>query len=126
MPMLRVLVVDDYPDSAETACALLAMLGHDCRFATSGAKALEEAAQFLPDVAILDIGLPVMDGYELAERIRAQLGDAAPELVALTGYGQPSDRDRSARAGFALHLVKPVDLQGLLRYLRGDQRGGVA
>jgi CheY-like chemotaxis protein len=69
---------------------------------------------FHADVAILDIGLPVMDGYELAGRIRAELGEAGPRLIALTGYGQDSDRARAKAAGFAEHLTKPVDVGCLL------------
>ena len=122
MPMLRVLVVDDYPDSAETACALLAMLGHDCRFATSGAEALEEAAQILPDVAILDIGLPDLSGFDLARELR-KLYDGRPLfLAALTGWGQPSDRAKAFAAGFDHHVLKPASRDKLATLVTLAQR----
>jgi PAS domain S-box-containing protein len=113
----RVLVVDDNDDALELLGEVLRTQGHEVKTATDGASALTIVRQMQPDVAILDIGLPVMDGYELAERIRAELGERAPRLIALTGYGQQTDRARSERAGFAAHLVKPVDLELLHRYL---------
>jgi two-component system CheB/CheR fusion protein len=105
----RVLVVDDYPDSAETTCTLLAMLGHDCRFAVCGKDALVEAAQFEPDVAILDIGLPDVSGFELARELRKQLAGRPLYLAAVTGWGQPEDRARAFAAGFDQHFLKPAD-----------------
>ena len=105
----RVLVVDDNEDALELVSEVLRTFGHDVRTAADGAAALHMVRHFKPEVAILDIGLPVMDGYELAERIRSELGDGAPRLIALTGYGQPTDRVRSRQAGFASHLVKPID-----------------
>src|SRR5690606_12680892 len=87
--------------------------GHDARVAYDGAAALEVLAGFDPDVIILDIGLPVMDGYEVARHIRGDPRHAGVQLVALTGYGQPSDVARSKEAGFDEHLVKPVDLDVL-------------
>jgi CheY-like chemotaxis protein len=105
----RVLVVDDYPDSAETTCALLAMLGHDCRFATCGNDALAEARRFDLDVAILDIGLPDLSGFELARRLRTQFAGKPLFLAAVTGWGQPEDRAKAFAAGFNHHVLKPAD-----------------
>ncbi|HWE29386.1 MAG TPA: ATP-binding protein, partial [Polyangia bacterium] len=113
-PARRVLIVDDNEDALELLAEMLRMFGHDVRTANDGAATLHLLQHFKPDIAILDIGLPVMDGYELAERIRADLGDDAPRLIALTGYGQQTDRARSQRAGFAAHLVKPIEAK-LLR-----------
>lgn len=107
----RVLVVDDNRDAAETLAEALASRGFDARTAFDGPSALALATSFTPDVALLDIGLPVMDGYELGRRLREMPGLSAVELVAVTGYGQDSDRQRSAAVGFREHLVKPVDLR---------------
>ena len=110
---MRVLVVDDNLDAAEMLAEWLGAIGHGVRVAADGPTALEIAAEFKPDVALLDIGLPVMDGYEVARRLREQPGCAKIRLIALTGYGQESDHDRSRRAGFEDHLVKPVDLDAI-------------
>jgi signal transduction histidine kinase len=109
----RILVVDDNEDAAELLAASLEAVGHTVRVAHDGPAALEVAAELVPDVALLDIGLPVMDGYELARRIHAEPSLADVRLVALTGYGQEADRRRSERAGFAAHLVKPVHVEHL-------------
>jgi PAS domain S-box-containing protein len=114
----RVLVVDDNEDAAELLAQALSMRGYEVRAAFSAPDALRVLWEFVPDAAVLDIGLPVMDGYELATRIREELGDRPLALVALTGYGQEAERKRSARAGFHAHLVKPVDLAELDRCLR--------
>jgi signal transduction histidine kinase/CheY-like chemotaxis protein len=113
----RLLLVDDNVDAAEMLSVLLECAGHETVIAHDGPEALEMLTRFRPQVAILDLGLPVMDGYELAQRIRsAAEGDQpAPVLVALTGYGQATDRARTRQAGFAAHLVKPVDVSELLR-----------
>ncbi len=110
---MRVLVVDDNLDAAEMLAEWLSAIGHSVRVAADGPTALEIAADFKPDVALLDIGLPVMDGYEVARRLRELPGCARTRLIALTGYGQESDHDRSRRAGFEDHLVKPVDLDAI-------------
>ncbi|HEY0710291.1 MAG TPA: ATP-binding protein [Polyangia bacterium] len=116
----RILIVDDNVDAADMMGEALADFGHQTYVAYDGATALAAAAQFAPDLALLDIGLPVMDGFELARRLRS---DAGPErklrLIALTGYGQESDRRKTAAAGFDAHLVKPVDLSALARVIRG-------
>ncbi len=96
---------------------LLADAGHEVRVAHDPSQALSLADAFRPQIAILDIGLPVMDGYTLGRELRIRLGDAAPILVALTGYGQDQDKRRSAKAGFAMHLVKPVDAETLVHLL---------
>jgi signal transduction histidine kinase len=115
----RVLVVDDNRDAAEMIADLLRTFGHQVRIAHDGPQALQALGSFPAEVALLDIGLPVMDGLELARRIRAR-GDPQVRLVALTGYGQPKDRQRTAEAGFDLHLTKPTMIDDLLRALRAD------
>jgi signal transduction histidine kinase/DNA-binding response OmpR family regulator len=105
----RVLVVDDHVDAAESLAQLLRMAGHEVHVAHSASAALEQCAVFEPEVVFLDIGLPGMDGYAVARRIRAEHGPDRPLLVALTGYGQDEDRKRSLDAGFDQHLVKPAD-----------------
>ncbi len=123
VPARRVLVVDDNVDAASSLATLLQLNGHQVRMAHDGATALEMAMTEPPEVAILDIGLPVLNGFDVARRLRQQRGGAAtPLLVALTGWGQPEDRRRSYEAGFDAHLVKPVApsaLDDLLRSLSG-------
>jgi len=104
----RVLVVDDNADAAELLADALRKAGHDVRVATDGPAALRELRMFPADVAILDLGLPVMDGYELAARIQTDHAARVPKLVALTGYAQREDRERTHAAGFRVHFVKPV------------------
>lgn len=106
----RLLLVDDNEEGVGLLALWLAKRGHDVRVAFEPRSALAIAREFRPDVAILDIGLPGMDGYQLAAALRAQRPEAPMRMIALTGYGQPADRSRSAGAGFAVHLVKPVDL----------------
>lgn len=113
----RVLVVDDNDDAATMLALALERRGFDVRIAHDGREALGVASEFDPEIAVLDIGLPEMDGYELAERMREEHHDHPLKLIALTGYGQPSDHERSAKAGFSAHLVKPVDLAQLERCL---------
>lgn len=108
-PGCRVLLADDNRDAAESLAMLLQMAGHEVRIAHDGVAAVELAAQFRPDVALLDIGMPGLDGYAVARTIRAQPWGTAPHLVALTGWGQEEDRRRSREAGFDEHLTKPVD-----------------
>ena len=105
----KILVVDDNEDAATMLGDALEQLGYEVAVAYDGPSALRIAAAFVPDVALLDLGLPVMDGFELAERLREQQPPTKrAHLVAVTGYGQDSDRQRSTRAGFERHLVKPV------------------
>ena len=114
----RILIVDDNVDAAEMLAEVLSSLGHQTRVAFDGAAGLDAAAGFAPDIAFLDIGLPAMDGYELARKMRAELHIPELRLVALTGYGQESDRQRSKAAGFDIHLVKPIDLEAVETTLR--------
>jgi signal transduction histidine kinase len=109
----RILIVDDNEDGAEMLAAGLDWVGHTTRTAYDGPTALEVAKEFQPEVALLDIGLPGMNGYELATRIREMFGERAPLLVAVTGYGQADDRAQARAAGFARHFVKPVDIRKL-------------
>jgi K+-sensing histidine kinase KdpD/CheY-like chemotaxis protein len=108
LPAYRVLVVDDNEDAAESLAEVLRIEGWRVAVAHDGPMALSMLDELKPDVAILDIGLPIMDGYELAKRIRERLGPRAPRLIAVTGYGQERDRTASRAAGFERHLVKPV------------------
>jgi CheY-like chemotaxis protein/anti-sigma regulatory factor (Ser/Thr protein kinase) len=104
----KVLVVDDHADGTEALTLLLRALGHETRSSINGPSALEVAKSFVPDVVLLDIGLPGMDGYEVARRIRRLLKEKSPLLVAMTGYGQEKDKKQAYAAGFDLHLTKPV------------------
>jgi CheY-like chemotaxis protein len=110
----RVLVVDDNEDAVELMAEMLRTLGFEVQVALDPVAALALARDFQPEVAVLDIGLPVMDGYELATRLRELLGGRPCRLIALTGYGQHHDRVRSGQAGFDAHLVKPVDMDTLV------------
>jgi CheY-like chemotaxis protein len=110
----RVLVVDDNDDAAQAIAALLELEGHGVRTAASAREALDVIAEFAPDVAFLDIGLPDLNGYELAVAIRASPRFAKMRLVALTGYGRGPDQERATQAGFDKHLVKPAELDALL------------
>jgi CheY-like chemotaxis protein len=110
---LRVLVVDDNADAAFMLSEALAQAGHQTAIAHDGPEALEVAARFSPHVALLDIGLPVMDGFELARQIRSNDQLPHARLVAVTGYGQEHDRQRTQAAGFDAHLVKPVDIDAM-------------
>jgi signal transduction histidine kinase len=110
---VRVLVVDDNQDSAEMLAEALELLGCQTLVAHDGVETIRVASDFQPQVALLDIGLPVMDGYELADRLRRAPGGEHLRLVAVTGYGQESDRIRAEQAGFDAHLVKPVALDAV-------------
>jgi CheY-like chemotaxis protein len=105
----RVLIVDDNRDSADTAGLLLTALGCQVRTAYTGQAALREAEAFRPEMVLLDLSMPAMDGYETCRRIRAHDWGQAIFIVALSGWDRKEDRDRSARAGFDRHLTKPVD-----------------
>ena len=119
----RVLVVDDGIGAAKMLQLLVSRLGpHVVEIAHDGPSALETAERFEPDLVLLDIGLPVMDGYEVARRLRENLAHQGVTLVALTGYSGDEDRDRSAAAGFNAHVVKPIDLETLKRLLTCPKR----
>ena len=113
-----VLIVEDNPDARETLRRMLELDGHRVRVAPDGLSALEVARESMPEVALIDLGLPQMDGYELAREIRRLDGARRPYLVAVTGYGLPDDRARTRAAGFDLHLTKPVDAEDLADVLK--------
>ena len=111
----RILVVDDNRDGADTLAEFLTSLGHETTCAYDGPQALSAAARFRPEIVLLDIGLPVMDGFEVARRLRES--EDPPKLIAITGYGQHADRVRTQDAGFDVHLVKPIDVSSLHGFL---------
>lgn len=113
----RILVVDDNTDAADSLAMLLRMSGHEVYTAHDGIQGVEAAAKYQPEVILLDIGLPKLDGYAAARRIRQQPQNAGVVLVALTGWGQEEDRRRSDEAGYDVHMVKPVDIAALSRLL---------
>ena len=115
----RILVVDDHRDSARTLASLLRLMDNDVRVAHDGGEAVEVAEAYRPEVILLDIGMPVMNGYEVAAAIREQPWGAAVIIIALTGWGQDRDRRRAGDVGFDHHLVKPVDLADLEDILAG-------
>jgi signal transduction histidine kinase len=117
LPARRVLVVDDNEDAAATLGEFLTGLGAEVRVAHSGAQALDAAGVFCPDVVLLDIGMPDMDGYEVARRLRATPPCAKTLIIALTGWGQDQDRRQSRAAGFDHHIVKPPDLPRLVKLI---------
>ena len=117
MPSRRILIVDDSRDGGESLATLLRVLGAEIALAHSGRTALECVETFRPDVVLLDIGMPGMDGYEVARRIRANPANRHISLIALTGWGQDEDRRRSVAAGFNHHLVKPADIEELRQLL---------
>jgi signal transduction histidine kinase/CheY-like chemotaxis protein len=111
----RVLIVDDNVDAADVLAVALSHIGYETATAQDGPSALDVANRFDPDVALLDIGLPVMDGYELARSLRGSRKSARIRLVAITGYGQEEDRRRAREAGFDAHLVKPIMIEAVVR-----------
>jgi DNA-binding response OmpR family regulator len=116
---LRVLVVEDCADSATMLAMVLRLAGHEPRTAGDAQEALAMAADFLPDVVLLDITLPGMNGYELARQLRAREDLRGVTLVAMTGFGEEEDRRRSREAGLTHHLVKPFEPTELYAVLRG-------
>ncbi|HZF11583.1 MAG TPA: response regulator [Thermoanaerobaculia bacterium] len=115
----RVLVVEDNLDAAVTLVDLLTLWGYEVSAVHDGLAAVEVAPEYRPDVVLLDIGLPGIDGYEVARRLRRRSELDGLLVVAVTGYGQEGDRQRAREAGFDHHLVKPVDLETLRRLLGG-------
>src|SRR6516165_3656755 len=113
----RILVVDDNPDAADSLTMMLTMMGHDIQKAYDGLEAVQAAAKFRPDVVLLDIGLPQMNGYEAARHIRQQPWGRPMTLIAVTGWGQEEDRRRALEAGCDEHLSKPVDPAALEKLL---------
>jgi len=114
---LRILVIDDNVDAAELLAESLRLLGYETRIAFDGPRGLEVAAHFRPDVALVDLGLPVMDGFEVARALRASPETADIALAAITGYGQETDRQLTREVGFQQHLVKPIELDELAAWL---------
>jgi CheY-like chemotaxis protein len=121
---VRVLVVDDNRDAADSLCILLGSLGVEAHCAYAGDEALRRLPQLRPDVVVLDIGMPGMDGNEVARAIRAEADHDGVRLIALTGWGQEGDRERTRASGFDHHLTKPVDLAALQRLLLECVREG--
>jgi len=121
LPPRRVLVVDDNLDAAEGLAMLLSLRGHQVATAYDGQDAIERAREMQPNVVLLDIGLPRIDGFEVARRLREEHPARPMLLVALTGYGQERDRVRAREAGFDHHLLKPVRLEMLEELLTVDQ-----
>jgi DNA-binding response OmpR family regulator len=115
----RILVVDDNHDSAMSLAMILTMMGHETRTAHDGEAAIAAAESFRPDVVLLDIGLPKLNGYEVAQRIREHAWGHDMFLIAVTGWGQDEDRQRSAEVGLNLHMVKPIEPQALQNVLEG-------
>jgi CheY-like chemotaxis protein len=114
---LRILIVDDNRDSADSLVMLLRIMGNDTRTAYDGQQGVDAAEEFRPDVMLLDIGLPKLNGYEACRRIRETAWGKSVVLIAVTGWGQEEDRRRSHEAGFDHHMVKPVDPQTLMKLL---------
>ena len=119
-PGSRILIVDDNRDAADSLGLLLGLDGHDVRVAYAGRQALESAKEFLPDVAILDLGLPDLSGYDVAQLMRQDPVLQRVALIALTGWGQEEHKQRARDAGFDFHLTKPVDLDRLAAVLAPD------
>jgi signal transduction histidine kinase len=118
-PGRRILIVDDNVDAARTMADALALAGYDTRVSFDGPAALAAAAAFRPEAVLLDLGLPLMDGYEVAKEIRSGSSDKPPILVAVTGYGQKADQERTRTAGFSGHVIKPIDLAQVIAVLEG-------
>jgi signal transduction histidine kinase/CheY-like chemotaxis protein len=125
-PARRILIVDDNHDSAESLAMMLALTGHETRTAHDGLAAVEAADAFRPDLMLLDIGLPKLDGYDVCRRIRDQEWGKDVVVVAVTGWGQDEDRERSRKAGFDTHFVKPVDPDALKRLIATARSRGPA
>jgi CheY-like chemotaxis protein len=119
----RILVVDDNHDSALSQAMMLSIMGHETRTAHDGESAVTEAERFLPEVVLLDIGLPKLNGYEVAQRIREQSWGASMFLIAVTGWGQEEDRQRSTEVGLNVHMVKPVEPAALEKILADLAQG---
>jgi CheY-like chemotaxis protein len=105
----RIVIADDNEDSAQSFAMLLSFSGHEVKIAHDGAEALDAVRSFRPDVVFLDIGMPVLTGYEVAQAVRAEPWGSEVTLIAVTGWGQPDDKQRAHTAGFDRHLVKPID-----------------
>ena len=123
-PSRKVLVVDDNHDAAESLALFLSMRGFEVNTAGGGPEAIALARRFPPDVVLLDLGMPIMDGFEVARRLKAMPEGAAARLIAVTGYGQPRDKIATREAGFEMHFVKPVDPEVLARCIERPEPNG--
>jgi CheY-like chemotaxis protein len=117
---LRIVLIDDNADIRETMQQLLECLGHEVEVAVDGPSGVELVLDKKPQVALVDIGLPGFDGYQVARRLRAEIPPGELRLVAMTGFGQSSDRDQALAAGFDSHLIKPARTDQIQRALRGE------
>jgi CheY-like chemotaxis protein len=120
VPSRHILIVEDNRDSRDSLALLLRLVGHRVDVAEDGPRGIKAALALRPEVALIDIGLPGVDGYDVGKQIRAALGSGIL-LVALTGFSQPEDRQRAAEAGFNVHLTKPVELEALQALLAGHR-----
>jgi len=121
-PKRRILVVDDNRDGADSLALLLRLMGNEVRTARDGVEAIEQAEQFRPEVVLMDVGLPSLNGLDATRRIREQPWGKGMTIIALTGWGQDRDREQSREAGCDGHLVKPVNLENL-QTLLGELQG---
>jgi CheY-like chemotaxis protein len=117
----RILVVEDNADSAESLAKLLELFGHELQVARDGPQAIALALRWRPEFVLLDLGLPAMDGYEVAIRLKQEATCREAVIIAVTGYGQPEDRQRSRAAGIDHHLLKPANPDVLLALLTGSE-----
>jgi CheY-like chemotaxis protein len=118
MPSRRVAIIEDHADSRESLRVLLELYGHEVYEAADGPTGVELVLRLRPDVTLIDVGLPGLDGYEVARRLRASAGGHNLYLIAVTGYGLPADQERARQAGFDSHLVKPVRPEQMIALLR--------
>jgi signal transduction histidine kinase/ActR/RegA family two-component response regulator len=126
LPALRIVLVEDNDDARDTLRALLELMGNEVEEAVDGLSGLDRIFTWRPDVALIDIGLPKLDGYEVARQVRAVADGTSPLLVAMTGYGQPEDRNRALEAGFDVHMVKPVSVRELAKVFAAVAPRGTA
>jgi CheY-like chemotaxis protein len=122
LPPLRILIADDYPDAADSLALIFTGLGQETQVARDGEEALAQAEQWHPDVCVLDLEMPKIDGLEAARRIRAQRGDPRPLLIAFSGWTDSEHKQSALRAGFDQYVVKPVEPAKLMRIIRTFQR----
>jgi signal transduction histidine kinase/ActR/RegA family two-component response regulator len=122
---LRILVADDNRDAAESLAALLRMVGHEVRIAYDGVEAVGVASEYRPDAVVLDIGMPKMNGYDVAKKLRAEATGKDITIIVVSGWGQEADKQRSRESGIDHHLVKPLEPSSLLRVLASNKRGKI-
>jgi CheY-like chemotaxis protein len=122
---LRILVADDNRDAAESLAALLRMVGHEVRIAYDGVEAVGVASKYRPDAVVLDIGMPKMNGYDVATKLRAEATGKDMTIIVVSGWEQEADKQRSRESGIDHHLVKPLEPSSLLRVLASNKRGKI-